>query len=192
MPLYGGKCFDITLASPDAAARLAQEGIDYEQSHKPLRLLGRSSIHVSIFVSVELLNLLTTYGELNSRTVQTFTHIENDVCVIEFNKIDCDIPKRVFAGSLEMGFEYSGQPVTCHHCHSTEHVVSDCPKRRKPTDRGGVVPDPPHPNTLQPKREKKIWIGPPLLYYSQIPSPCTPRQPTTRLQFHQHSQDPSQ
>lgn len=40
VPLFGGKCFDITFASLEEAARMAQEGIDYEQIHKPLWLLG--------------------------------------------------------------------------------------------------------------------------------------------------------
>lgn len=39
VPLFGGKCFDITLASREAAAKLALEGIDYKQVHKLLRLL---------------------------------------------------------------------------------------------------------------------------------------------------------
>ena len=184
VPLYGGKCFDITLASPEAAAKLAQEGIDYEQKHKSLRLLGRRSIHVSIFVSVEypdeeLLNLLATYGELKSRTVRRlyfteegYTHIENGVRVVEFTKIDRDIPKRVFAGGLEMGFKYSGQPVTCYRCHSTEHVVRDCPKRRKPTDRGGVIPDPPRnelPSAEEPA-EHMDQSATPVLFTDPQPS----------------------
>ena len=131
------------MASREAAAKLAQEGIDYEQVHKPLRLLGQRSIHVSVFVSMEfpdedLLNLLAAYGELKSRSVRRlffteegFTHIENGIRVVQFNKIERNIPKRVVLGGLEIGFKYSGQPVTCHRCHSTEHVVKNCPKRRE-------------------------------------------------------------
>ena len=75
VPLFGDKCFDITLATPDTAAKLAQEGTDYEHTHKPLHLLRQQSIHISNFVSVEfpdkdLLNLLTTYGELKSNHVR--------------------------------------------------------------------------------------------------------------------------
>ena len=51
---------------------------------------------------------------------------------MQLNKIDHDIPKRVVLGGLEIGFKYSGQPVTCHCCQSTEHMVKNCPKRRKP------------------------------------------------------------
>ena len=155
VPLFGGKCFDITLASPEPAAKLAQEGIDYEQCHKPLRLLGQRSIHVSVFVSVEfpdadLLNLLATYGEIKSKTVRHlcfsepgFTHIENGVRVVEFTCIDRDIPKRLVIAGLEIGFKYSGQPVTCHRCHSTDHVVKNCPKRRRPILGGGDENNPP-------------------------------------------------
>lgn len=143
VPLFGGKCFDITLASLEAAAKLAQEGIDYEQIHKPLRLLGQRSIHVSVFVLVELpdedlLNLLATYGELKARSVRRlffteegFTHIENGIRVVQFTKIDRDIPKRVVLGGLEIGFKYSGQLVTCHRCQSTQHMVKNCPKRHQ-------------------------------------------------------------
>lgn len=157
VPLFGGKCFDITLASPEAAAKLAQEGIDYEQVHKPLRLLGQRSIHVSVFVSVEypdadLLNLLATYGQLKSKSVrhlrfseQGFTHIENGVRVVEFTRIERDIPKRLVIAGLEIGFKYSGQPVTCHRCHSTEHVVKNCPKRRRHIVGGGDENNPPPP-----------------------------------------------
>ena len=142
VPLFGGKCFDITLATVEAAVKLAQQGFDYENSHKSLRLLGQKSIHVSVFVSVEfpdedLLNLLASYCELKSNTVRRlyfneegFTHIENGIQVVQFNKIIRDIPKRVVLGGLEIGFKYSGQPVTCHRCHSTEHVVKNCPKKR--------------------------------------------------------------
>ena len=53
VPRFGGKCFDITLDTPEHASLLAQAGFDYEHTVKPLRLLGARSIHVSIFVSVE-------------------------------------------------------------------------------------------------------------------------------------------
>ena len=69
--LYGGKCFDITLANPEAATHLATAGYDYESTVKPLGLLGPKNIHVSIFVFVELLDdqlipLLKQQGHLKS------------------------------------------------------------------------------------------------------------------------------
>ena len=47
VPQFGGRCFDITLDSADAAAQLAQMGFDYSDERKPLKLLGARSIHVS-------------------------------------------------------------------------------------------------------------------------------------------------
>ena len=141
VPLFGGKCFDITLTTEEAAVKLAQEGFDYENSHKPLRFLGQR-IHVSIFVSVkfpdkDLLTLLATYSELKLNTVRRlhfneegFIHIESGIHVVQFNEIKRDIPKCVILGGLEIGFKYSGQPVTCHRCHSMEHMVKNCPKKR--------------------------------------------------------------
>ena len=51
LPQFGGRCFDITLDSTDAAAQLAQSGFDYGDVRKPLKLLGARTIHVSIFLS---------------------------------------------------------------------------------------------------------------------------------------------
>ena len=88
------------------------------------------------FPDEDLLNLFTTYGELKSRsachlffTEEGLTHIENGIRVVQFNRIDRNIPRRVVLGGLEIGFKYSGQLVTCHRCHSTDHVVKNCPKR---------------------------------------------------------------
>jgi len=126
VPLFEGKCFDITLATSEAAAKLAQEGFNHENSHTSLRLLGQRSIHVWVFVSVEfpdedLINLLPTYGKLKSKTVRRlyftkegYTHIKNGICVVQFNKIDRDIPIPVVLGGLEIGFKYSGQPLPFH------------------------------------------------------------------------------
>ena len=40
VPNFGGKCFDITLRTTDAATRLAMSGFDYGAERKPLKLLG--------------------------------------------------------------------------------------------------------------------------------------------------------
>ena len=53
VPNFEGKCFDITLKTAEAAARLATSGYDYGSERKPLKLLGAKSTHVSIFVAVE-------------------------------------------------------------------------------------------------------------------------------------------
>jgi len=163
VPQFGGRCFDITLDSAEAAARLAQAGFDHGDVRKPLRLLGVKAIHVSIFVSVEfpdedLLAVLEQYGELKTRTLRRlhfpeegFKHIENGVRVAEFNKIHRDIPKRVVLAGVEIGFKYSGQPATCYRCQSTDHVVKNCPKRRRQPDRRGEDNIPPPPaNNVEP------------------------------------------
>ncbi|PFX17272.1 hypothetical protein AWC38_SpisGene18411 [Stylophora pistillata] len=69
VPQFGGKCFDITLESAEKPADLANTGFNYNDVQKLLRLLGKRSIHVSVFVSLEfpdneLVKLLSTYGEL--------------------------------------------------------------------------------------------------------------------------------
>ena len=48
VPQFGGKCFDITMKTPEDAARLVSSGFDYEHEVKSLRLLGRNTIHVSL------------------------------------------------------------------------------------------------------------------------------------------------
>ena len=53
VPNFGGKCFDITLRSTDAATCLAMSGFDYGPERKPLKLLGARTIHISVFVAVE-------------------------------------------------------------------------------------------------------------------------------------------
>ena len=128
----------------EAAIKLSTVGYDYGDARKPLRLLGAKSIHVSIFVSVEfpddsLISLLEQYGELKFRKLRRlhfaeegFTHTERGVRVAEFTRITRDIPKKIVLVGIEVGFKYSGQPAICYQCQSTEHVVKDCPKRRRP------------------------------------------------------------
>ena len=48
VPLYGGKCFDITLATAEAALKLAERGLDYEDTRRPLKLLGQDFTHRSL------------------------------------------------------------------------------------------------------------------------------------------------
>lgn len=75
VPLFGGKCIDITLHDHEVAARLAASGFDYGDIRKPLRLLGEKPIHVSCFVPVEfpdnvVLELLKQYGELKTENLR--------------------------------------------------------------------------------------------------------------------------
>ena len=158
VPQFGGKCFDITLNTAEAAVRLATAGYDYGEIRKPLRLLSVKTVHVSVFVSVEfpdeeLLTVLEQYGELKTRKLRRlhfhedgFQHIERGIRVAEFNKITRDLPKKVVLGGIEIGFKYSGQPATCYRCQSTEHVVRDCPKRRRIPPRWNEHPAPEGPD----------------------------------------------
>ena len=168
VPVFGGRAFDITLKSAEAAAKLAANGFPYGEETRPLTLLGVKTVHVSVFVSVEfpdedLVNILKVYGDLKSENLRRltfkeagFTHIENGVRVAQFTKINKDIPRKLVVGGVEIGFKYSGQPTTCYRCHSTEHVVKNCPKlahRKTLTERLGgttpVLPPPPLPPVVE-------------------------------------------
>ena len=178
VPLYGGKCFDSTLANPDAATRLATAGFDYECTVKPLRLLGPKNIHVSIFVSVEfpdeqLLPLLQQYGQLKSTTLRRlyfaeegYQHIERGIRVAEFLPLDKDLPRKIVTQGLEIAFKYTGQPVTCYRCGSTEHLVKDCPKQRQPRQAwrqpGGRLAQSPPPPLLRQRNLPNPWRPRPL------------------------------
>ena len=81
VPNFGGKCFDITLHSTDAATRLATSGFDYGAERKPLKLLGARTIHISVFVAVEypdqdIVNFLKQYGQLKSENLCRLCHTE--------------------------------------------------------------------------------------------------------------------
>lgn len=73
-------------------------------------------------------------------------HTERGIRVVKFIKLSKAIPKRVVVAGIEIGFKYSGQPATCLRRHSMDHVVKDCPKRRKnPSGAKEGVPNPPPP-----------------------------------------------
>jgi len=167
VPLFGGKCIDITLRDHEVAARLAASGFDYGNTRKPLRLLGEKAIHVSCFVPVEfpdnmVIDFLKQYGDLKTENLRRlffqeegFSHIERGIRVEEFVKIHKDLPRRIVTQGVEINFKYTGQPITCYRCNSTEHVVRHCDKQRRarPTvnqrlaaSGGGGHPWP--PNTL--------------------------------------------
>ena len=128
VPNFGGKCFDITLRSTDAATRLATSGFNYGPERKPLKLLGARTIHVSVFVAVEfpnqeIVNFLKQYGQLKSEnllrlcyTEEGFTNIERGIRVAEITSLDNDLPRKVVTQGLEIFFKYTGQPITCYRC----------------------------------------------------------------------------
>ena len=142
VPLYGGQCFDITVTTPEKAVEIAQKGLPLNDKLQSLTLLGRKTIAVSVFVSIEfpdelLLKLLKTYGELKSDHVRRLyfrdeglTHLENGTRIVEFVRLDKHLPKQIVAYGIPIGLKYSGQANTCFRCGSTEHLVKACPKRK--------------------------------------------------------------
>ena len=149
VPQFGGKCFDITLRCVESASQLASAGFDYLNEIKPLRLLGARSIHVSVFVSVEfpdkdLIAFLKQYGKLKMDTLRRlyysdegFNHIECGICVVEFVALDKDLPRKIVTQGLEIYFKYSGQPVSCYRCGSTEHIGKERPQAPRTPESGG-------------------------------------------------------
>lgn len=118
---------------------------------------------MSVFVAVEfpdqeIVNFLKQYGQLKSENLRRlcyneegFRNIERGISVAEFTSLDRDLPRKVVTQGLEIFFKYTGQPITCYRCGSTEHVVKNCPKQRsrfshiRVEDR--VLTDPPNPTT---------------------------------------------
>ena len=110
-----------------------------------------------------VLELLKQYGELKTENLRRlyfqeegFSHIERGIRVVEFTKINRDLPRRIVTQGVEINFKYTGQPITCYRCNSTEHVVRNCDKQRhvKPTvnqhlaaSGGEAIPGPPIPST---------------------------------------------
>lgn len=113
VPNFGGKCFDITLRTTEAATRLATTGFDYGAERKLLKLLGAKTIHVSVFVAVEypdheVVTFLKQYGQVKSDrlrrlcyTEEGFTSIERGIRVAEFLSLDRDLPRKVVTQGLE-------------------------------------------------------------------------------------------
>ena len=110
-----------------------------------------------------VLELLKQYGELKTENLRRlyfqeegFSHIERGIRVVEFTKINRNLPRRIVTQGVEINFKYIGQPITCYRCNSTEHVVRNCDKQRhvKPTvnqhlaaSGGEAIPGPPIPST---------------------------------------------
>ena len=141
-PRFGGKCYDVTWTSPEAASNAATSGLSLGGRHYELRLLGQKAIDVSIFVPVEfpdqhLKELLATYGTMkpNIRHLHLkepgLEHVENGVRVVTFTEMARSIPHTIVYRNTPLGFRYTGQPTLCFKCASPEHVVRDCPKNKK-------------------------------------------------------------
>ena len=132
VPNFGGKCFDITLRTTDAATCLAMSGFDYGAERKPLKLLGAKTIHVSVFVAVEfrdqeIVKFLKQYGHLRHLcyTEDGFFSIECGILVAEFISLEKDLPRKVVTQGLEIFFKYTSQPITWYRRGSADHVVKN-------------------------------------------------------------------
>ena len=119
------------------------------------------------FPDQEIVKFLQQYGQLKSENLRRlcyneegFRNIERGIRVAEFTSLDRDLPLKVVTQGLEIFFKYTGQPITCYRCGSTEHVVKNCPKQRsrfshiRAEDR--VLTDPPNPTTPQASLEPQM------------------------------------
>ena len=136
---FGGKAFDETWLSTESAAQAATAGLEIGCRHFDLRLLGRKSLDVSVFVACEfpdefLIALLKHYGNFDASKIRHLTlkepgfqHIENGIRVIQFTELHRDLPSTLVYRNTPMGFRYTGQPKVCFKCASPDHMVRDCP-----------------------------------------------------------------
>ena len=159
---FGGKAFDVTWLNTTAAAWAASAGLDIGGRHYDLRLLGRRSLDVSVFVACEspdgyLVELLKQYGTFDESKIRHlrlkepgFQHIENGIRVIQFNELTRDLPSTLVYQNTPMGFRYTGQPKVCFKCASPEHMVRDCPQKWNPT----TEPTPELENTQENTQEQ--------------------------------------
>lgn len=86
-----------------------------------------------------LLDTLATYGELKSCTARKcyfkdegLQHLENGARVVEFTRLNKDIPKQIVVQGVPIQLKYTGQPNTCFKCGSPDHLVRNCPKQTQP------------------------------------------------------------
>ena len=113
------------------------------------------------FPDETVVDLLKEYGELKSTNLRRlyykeegFAHIERGICVAEFRQLHRNVPRRIATQGVEINIKYTGQPATCHRCHSTEHLVRNCPKQRVRTTRsaeseGEATRPPPAPPSTE-------------------------------------------
>ena len=96
-----------------------------------------------MFVSLEIpdrdvINFVKQYGQLQSENLRQLyysdeglNHVERGIRVGEFAVLERDLPCKIVTQGLEIFSKYTGQPVQCYRCNSSEHAVKDCPKQCK-------------------------------------------------------------
>jgi hypothetical protein len=91
--------------------------------------------------------------------VEDLQQFENGVRVATFEKLEKDLPHRLTVSGLSIGFKYTDQPQSCVRCSSMDHVVKNCPlKRRKNTKPAKTVNNPPSPadnNNADPNLDRE-------------------------------------
>ena len=147
VPLFGGKCINITLRDHEVAARLCHKWLwfwRHSQTPTPPR---RKTYTCFVFCTCGIprqrcVGTFKTIWRAENREPsppyfqeEGFSHIERGICLAELTKINRDLPRRIVTQGVEINFKYTGQPITCYRCNSTEHVVRNCDKqhRVKPT-----------------------------------------------------------
>lgn len=87
---------------------------------------------------MELIQFLKTYSKLRTDALRRlyyneegFTHIERETREAEFVSLDRDLPHKIVTNVVEIHFKYTGQPITCYRCGSTEHVLQNCPQKAR-------------------------------------------------------------
>lgn len=90
------------------------------------------------YPDVELIPFLKTYGKMKTDTLRRlyyneegFSHIKRGIRIAEFLSRDKDLPRKIVTNGVEIHFKYTGQPITCYRCGSTEHVVQNCPQKAR-------------------------------------------------------------
>ena len=91
------------------------------------------------FPDAELLSFLKTYRKLKVKLCVDCITRSKGLHILNPTFLDRDLPRKIVTNGLEVHFKYTGQPVTCYRCGSTEHIVHNCPQRLRPRNN----PSPP-------------------------------------------------
>lgn len=187
---FGGKAYDITWNEDTDAISAASRAFNFNRQYFDLRLLGRKSIDVSVFVTCEfpsqyLIALLQRYGDFDGTKIRRLTlkepgleHIENGVRVVTFTQLTDHIPNTVVYRGVPLGFRYTGQPKLCFKCASPDHQVRDCPRRNPPPENPQDINDTngnENENDKEPTNTQKDTD-------TELEMETTPPEPTTKLQ----------
>ena len=81
--------------------------------------------------------ILKQFGQLKSKnlhrlyyTEEGCTNIEQGIRVAEFTTLNRDLLRKIVPQRMEIFFKYTGQPLTCYRCSSTDHIEKNSLKQR--------------------------------------------------------------